>query len=219
MRNGNADEVARSMAAVARIRHGFSGQLAEANRLATILTPDERFVTAGELLRHENDAVRMLAVTLCETIERENPPLATEVLSWLRETVSTDPGWRVQEMLARAFDAHCAALGYEEALPDIASWLDDGRANVRRACSEGLRIWTSRPFFRESPEVAIGMLAPLRADPSPSVRKSIGNALRDISRTHPDLIAAELATWDLTDTVTLGTWKLASRLAMRSNVE
>ena len=209
-------EIARSVAAVAGVEHGFSRHLAEADRLAAILTPEERFETAQALLRSDNDSVRMLAVTLCETVEREESPLAVEVLGWLRETVSADPGWRVQEMLARAFDAHCAAIGYEAAPPEIASWLADGRANVRRACSEGLRIWTSRPYFREHPEVAIGLLAPLRADPSLYVRKSIGNALRDISKRYPAQVAAELATWDLTDTATLGTWKLASRLVVKS---
>ncbi|MGC4189860.1 MAG: DNA alkylation repair protein [Thermomicrobiales bacterium] len=205
------DEIARSVGTVAGVRHGFSVHLAEANRLAAIQTPEERFDTARALLNDDRDTVRMLAVTLCETIQRENPPLAAEVLGWLRGTVSADPGWRVQEMLARAFDAHCAATGYEAVLPEIASWLGDERANVRRACSEGLRIWTSRPFFREHPEAAIRLLATLRADPSASVRKSAGNALRDISRKHPDLISAELTTWDLTDKATLETWKLASR--------
>jgi 3-methyladenine DNA glycosylase AlkC len=209
-------EIARSVEAVAGAAHGFSRHLAEADRLAAILTPAERFETAQALLRSGNDSVRMLAVTLCETIAREDPPLAIEVLGWLRETVSADPGWRVQEMLARAFDAHCASIGYETALPEIASWLADGRPTVRRACSEGLRIWTSRPYFREHPEVAIGLLAPLRTDPSLYVRKSIGNALRDISKRYPAQVASSAATWDLTDTATLGTWKLASRLVVKS---
>jgi len=210
--DAHKDEIAQSVTAVGTVEHGFSRHLAEADRLAAILTPEDRFDAAHALLQDERDAVRMLAVTLCETILRENPPLAADVLAWLRETVSADPSWRVQEMLARAVDAHCAAVGYEAALPEIASWLGDERANVRRACSEGLRIWTGRPYFREHPEVAVGMLAPLRADSSHYVRTSIGNALRDISKKHPDLIAAEVATWDLTDRATLGTWKLAARL-------
>lgn len=210
--DAHAEEVARSVADVAAVEHGFARHLAEATRLATILTPEDRFAVARALLRDERDAVRMLAVTLCETILRETPPIAADVLAWLRGTVSADPSWRVQEMLARAIDAHCAATGYEMSLPEIASWLGDERATVRRACSEGLRIWTGRPYFREHPEVAVGLLAPLRADPSRDVRTSVGNALRDISKKHPDLIAAELATWDLTGRATLGTWTLASRV-------
>ena len=47
-----------------------------------------------------------------------------------------------------AFDLHCKAIGYETTLPLIQDWLSDSRANVRRAASEGLRVWTSRPYFQ-----------------------------------------------------------------------
>jgi 3-methyladenine DNA glycosylase AlkC len=62
----------------------------------------------------------------------------------------------------------------------------------RRAVSEGLRIWTNRPYFNEHPQEAINILSKYKTDESEYVRKSIGNALKDISKKHPELIKAVL---------------------------
>ena len=110
-----------------------------------------------------------------------------------------------------AFDACCRGMGYEAALPVIRAWLADGRANVRRAVSEGLRVWTARPYFKEHPEEAVCLLAARRADESAYVRKSVGNALRDISKTCPALIRAELETWDTGSKAVMQVYRLASK--------
>jgi hypothetical protein len=122
-------------------------------------------------------------------------------LALLRKQAATDPSWEVQEMIAQAFDAFCAAIGYEAALPAIDAWLADYHGNVRRAVSEGLHPWTSRKrkYFAEHPAEAVRRLAALRADPSDYTRRSAGNALRDIRRAWPALVDAETATWNLAD--------------------
>jgi 3-methyladenine DNA glycosylase AlkC len=122
-------------------------------------------------------------------------------LDVLRERVAPDSSWQAQEALAQAFDAYCAAVGYEAALPIIDAWLADAHPNVRRAVSEGLRPWTarSRRYFAVHPGEAIRRLASLRADPSDYVRHSVGNALRDIRRAHSALVDAETATWNPAD--------------------
>ena len=43
----------------------------------------------------------------------------------------------------------------------------------------------------------IQRLAALKADPSEYVRKSVGNALRDISKKFPDFIRKEVEAWSL----------------------
>jgi 3-methyladenine DNA glycosylase AlkC len=96
-------------------------------------------------------------------------------------------------------------------LPVIDDWLGDPLANVRRAVTEGLRIWTSKPYFRSRPEHAIALLSARRADESAYVRTSAGNALRDISRKYGQLVGAELALWDCSDKATAQTYKLASK--------
>ncbi len=129
----------------------------------------------------------------------------------MRKRVSRDQDWRVQETLAKAFDQYCKDNGYETSLLVIKDWLADANPNVRRAVTEGLRIWTGRDYFREHPEAAIKLLSPLKADESEYVRKSVGNALRDISRKHKDLIRKELGSWDISDKHVHQTYKLASK--------
>jgi 3-methyladenine DNA glycosylase AlkD len=135
-----------------------------------------------------------------------------ESLAFLKCHVSLDGDWRVQEILAKAFDRYCADVGYEQALPVIRQWLADPSANVRRAVTEGLRIWTGRPYFREHPALAVQLLSPLRDDESEYVRKSVGNALRDISKKHRELVKAELAQWNLSGKRVRQAHRLAGRL-------
>ena len=160
--------------------------------------------------RSEVYQVRMYAAFLLGHLSQD-----PNVLSFLRDEVSGDTNWRVQEVLAKAFDDFCAVRGYEEALPVIDKWLSDPHPNVRRAVTEGLRIWTSRPYFRDHPGDAVSRLSRLRGDSSEYVRKSVGNALRDISKKHPDLVAAELETWSLETKEVSQVYRLASKLIER----
>ena len=139
--------------------------------------PEQARRVAFLAYRSEAYQVRMYAVFLLGHLSQE-----PDVLSFLRDDVSADSNWRVQEVLAKAFDDFCAVRGYEAALPVIDEWLSDPRPNVRRAVTEGLRIWTSRPYFRDHPGDAVSRLSRLRSDSSEYVRKSVGNALRDISK-------------------------------------
>ena len=120
-----------------------------------------------------------------------------EILTFMREEVSKDDNWRVQEVLAKSFDEFCKSIGYEKTLTVIDEWLNHDNPNTRRAVTEGLRIWTSRPYFKENPKEAIRRIANLIEDKSEYVRKSVGNALRDISKKFPELIKDELNTWKL----------------------
>lgn len=155
----------------------------------------------------ENFQIQEVGVFLMAAAAREHP----EALEFLHDEVSRHENWKVQEILAMAFDNHCRSIGYEKALPLIKAWQCDERPNVRRAASEGLRVWTSRPYFKDHPEEAINLLAALREDESDYVRRSAGNALKDISKKHGQLIRQELMTWDLTSKRTQQVYKLASK--------
>lgn len=130
----------------------------------------------------------MLATTLLGLIAEQND----NALHFLKERVSTDANWREQEMLAKSFDEICKHRGYKVSLPLIEEWLNDNNPNVIRVVTEGLRIWTSRPFFKENPSVAIALIAKHKGHESEYLRKSVGNALRDISKKHAELIRKEL---------------------------
>jgi hypothetical protein len=118
-------------------------------------------------------------------------------LAFLFERCGNDPFWQLNEALATAFDDYCAAVGYEQALPELRRWLQAPSPNLRRAVSEGLRPWTSqkRTYFARNPELAIDLLGTLKDDDSRYVPESVGNALRDISRKHTELVVAALQTW------------------------
>lgn len=137
-----------------------------------------------------------------------------DALEFLHDKVSQHPNWKVQEILAMSFDNYCAKIGYEEALPVIRAWFADENANVRRAASEGLRVWTSRKYFKEHPRTAIELLASHKNDESEYVRKSAGNSLRDISKKFPDLILQELNTWDLSSKEVKQVYKLAGKFIL-----
>lgn len=200
------DDVTRITEAVAHVEHGFRPQQTIAAAIVAERSPDDAFALALELFESEIVPLRCVAVLICEGIVSQNP----EVFAFLRDRVSADPAWQIQEMLGRAIDAYCAAVGYEQSLPVIEEWLASPVRNLRRAVTEGLRIWTSRPYFKQHPEVAIQLLSSKRDDPEKYVRESAGNALRDISKRHPELVRAELATWDRSNKAIAQTYKLAA---------
>lgn len=150
--------------------------------------------------------VRMYAVFLFGHLSDSE-----EILAFMRDEVSKDENWRVQEVLAKAFDEFCKKVGYEQALFTIDKWLKNGNANAKRAVTEGLRIWTNRPYFKDNPDEAIRRLASLKEDESEYLRKSVGNALKDISKKFPNLVKVELDSWDLGSKESLQTYKFASK--------
>ncbi len=109
-------------------------------------------------------------------------------LDFLYQHCGNDPAWQVNEALAVAFDDYCAAVGYEWAIP---------QPYLHRAVSEGLRPWVSsnRQYFVTHPQAAIDLLGLLKDDESRYVQASVGNAWRDISRKHFDLVLAALKAW------------------------
>lgn len=160
---------------------------------------------AMELYKSDHFQIQEIGVFILGYISSNN----LQALNFLKETVSEHSNWKVQEVLAMAFNSFCKETGYEKSIPIIKEWLSSKKANVRRAVTEGLRIWTSKPYFKEHPDRAIALIAPLRNDKSEYVRKSVGNSLRDISKKYPDLIKEELNTWDTTSKEVMQVYKLA----------
>lgn len=191
-----------------RSEHGFKEIQKESEDIVRKLPADEAFQIAKALYSSKVHQARMMAAFIFGAFTARS----RDSLGILRKQVSQDENWRVQEILAKAFDRYCADTGYEKALPMIRSWLKDKNPNVRRAVSEGLRIWTNRDYFEDRPKVAVHLLAGLKDDASEYVRTSAGNALRDISKKHPTIVKNELAAWDLADKKIFLTYKLAGRL-------
>ena len=193
---------------ILHVEHGFQHIIDGADEIFSANSKEQCFEVALELFRNDAYQARMLATTILGRLAIED----NDALRFLKEQVSTDKNWRVQEMLAKAFDEICKNRGYEKCFCLIENWLDDDNPNVVRAVTEGLRIWTSRPFFKENPSLAIALIAKHKADESEYLRKSVGNALRDISKKHSELIRNEVQQWDLSNPQILFTYKLAEKL-------
>ncbi|WP_315296510.1 DNA alkylation repair protein [Veillonella parvula] len=188
------------------IENGFKEE--ERRALVDYKSNDTEYIKELAFLAYKSDIyqVRMYGVFLFGYLSDQK-----DILVFMRDEVSEDDNWRVQEVLAKAFDEFCRKTGYEKALPIIDEWLDNHNPNTRRAVTEGLRIWTSRPYFKDNPNEAIRRIAALKEDTSEYVRKSVGNALRDISKKFPELIRAELNNWKLDSKEINQVCKLASK--------
>ena len=193
----NVDNI---LSRILEIEHGFQHILGGADEVFSAYSKEQCFELALTLFEHEAYQARMLATT------------NNNALRFLKEQVSTDENWRVQEMLAKAFDEVCKHSGNETSLPLIEEWINDNNPNVIRAVTEGLRIWTSRPYFKENPSVAIALIAKHKAHESEYLRKSVGNALRDISKKHAELVWQEVERWDLSNPRISFTYKLVAKL-------
>ena len=189
------------------IENGFKEE--ERRALVDYKSNDTEYIKELAFLAYKSDIyqVRMYGVFLFGYLSDQK-----DILVFMRDEVSEDDNWRVQEVLAKAFDEFCKKIGYEKALPTIDEWLKNNNPNTRRAVTEGLRIWTSRPYFKENPSEAVRRIAALKEDSSEYVRKSVGNSLRDISKKFPELIKMELSSWKLESREIKQVYKLASQL-------
>ena len=187
--------------------HGFKEE--EKRALADYKTNDKNYIKKLAFSAFKSDVyqVRMYSVFLFGYLSEDS-----DIQTYMKDEVSKDSNWRVQEVLAKAFDEFCKKIGYGKSLRVIDEWLNSENPNTRRAVVEGLRIWTSRPYFKENPNEAIRRIANLKDDSSEYVRKSVGNALRDISKKFPELIKIELGNWNLESKEISQVYKLASKL-------
>jgi 3-methyladenine DNA glycosylase AlkC len=177
----------------------------EAEKLFNENSPENCWKIAMELYNCELYYIQSMGVYILGLIGNKKE------LNFLKNTVSKNLSWQVQEFLAMAFDIYCKKNGYIESLETIKEWLSNKNQNVRRAVTEGLRIWTKRPYFKDNPQEAINILSKLRTDESEYVRKSVGNALKDISKTFPELVKRELSKWELDSKEIKQVYKLANK--------
>lgn len=192
---------------ISKIKNGFKPIEFEAENIFGSKTIQDSMTLACDLLRSDVYQVRSLAVFLLGFIASAD----SKALQMLKTEVSKDSSWQVQEILAKSFDQYCKDIGYEKSLTTIKDWLSDENPNVCRAVTEGLRIWTGRPFFKTNPQIAIQLISQHKANESEYLRKSVGNSLRDISKKHKDLVEKEISTWDLSNKLIHFTYKFVQK--------
>ena len=199
--------IKRLVQGVQKSQRGFLHIQHAADELFSMQSAKHNLLLAKRLYDSESYQLRSLAVFILGRLAAKS----NESIMFLKLQVSQDTDWHVTETLAKAFNRYCADIGYEDALPVVKEWLADADPNVRRAVTEGLRVWTRRPYFFKHPAIAIQLLSALRNDHSAYVRDSVGSALRDISKNHPILVKNELAKWDMTMNGIIQTHKIASK--------
>ncbi|MGJ1196031.1 DNA alkylation repair protein [Sphingobacterium spiritivorum] len=188
---------------IIKTEHGFKPFEDEARNLFGSHSLADSKNIALELLHHDFYQVRSVGIFILGFIAAEDKT----VLAVLKETARNDESWQVQEIIAKAFDQFCRDNGYEHSLPEIKEWLSEKHPNICRAVTEGLRVWTSRPYFKDHPQEGILFISRHKSSDSEYLRKSVGNSLRDISKKYPELVANEISKWDLSDSKTAFTHK------------
>lgn len=171
------------------------------------LMPAQAFDLAKRLYPHPDVHGAMAAALLAGHVSY----LVPEALEFLRSTVSQHADVRVQDCLARGFDHYCLNRGYERALVTMEEWAKDANENVRRAVVEAPRPWTKKEYFNANPKVALAFVASMKADVSGTVRFSVGRALSEMGEDFPDLLMAELKTWNLHHPPVKHTYMFASK--------
>ena len=96
------------------IENGFKEE--EKRALADYQSNDNTYTKELAFLAFKSNVyqVRMYSVFLFGYLSEQD-----NILAFMRDEVSKDDNWRVQEVLAKAFDEFCKQTGYEKSLPII----------------------------------------------------------------------------------------------------
>ncbi len=97
-----------------KTEHGFNHIV----EVGDVLVKDksiDHYMLAVSLLNDESYQGRMPATYILGLLALESK----KAFTLLKTKVATDDNWRVQEMLAKAFDNYCKVNGYEVSIPVI----------------------------------------------------------------------------------------------------
>jgi hypothetical protein len=107
------DMIKKLIERVQKTEHGFLDIQKAADEVVAGQAAKESLCTAKELLDSEISQARSLATFILGRLAANSP----ESLKILKRSVSQDDDWRVQEILAKAFDRYCADVdSYEKVL-------------------------------------------------------------------------------------------------------
>ena len=154
----------------------------------------EKGIGAAALASHTSDMVRSWAAFMLLADERLTQP---ERLAATRR-FAADPAVGVRECAWDSFRPYLVQ-DLSAGLALLEAWVHDPDPNVRRFASEVTRprgVWTPHiPALKDNPQQALGLLEPLKSDPSRYVQNSVANWLNDASKSQPDWVQAICARW------------------------
>ena len=104
----STSEVEALLQRVQQTQHGFTDILRASNELIATKTPDECLHLAHALFASPSHQARMLATYLFGSLAATHETC----LQFMKTEISQDANWRVQEILAQAFDQYCHDTGH-----------------------------------------------------------------------------------------------------------
>jgi 3-methyladenine DNA glycosylase AlkC len=175
----------------------------------------EHFGAAGveDLAAHPSDTVRGWAAYLLAAI----PDLSLDQRLNSIRSLADDHHFGVREWSWLAVRPYVAAQ-IDAAIPLLIPWVSESPPNLRRFAIEVTRprgVWCAHiPKLKDSPELGLDLLEPVRADNSRYVRDSASNWLNDAAKSQPEWVKMVCHRWQLESNVP-ETKKLCTR-ALRS---
>ncbi|KST66187.1 DNA alkylation repair protein [Mastigocoleus testarum] len=139
------------------------------------------------LLAHTSDNVRGWASGVVALI----PNLSTEERLNRIKPLADDPNSSTRETVWLLMREHIAD-NIEQSIQVLIPWTASNRENIRRFATESTRprgVWCSHiPKLKESPELGLPLLEPLKSDSARYVQNSVANWLNDAAKSKPDWV-------------------------------
>ena len=150
----------------------------------------------SKLANHVSDCVRCWATYI---IGFDKNLSILEKLSQI-QPFAADSHFGVREICWLA-TRQSIANNLQESIEILSKWTSNTDENIRRFATEATRprgVWCAHiEILKQSPEMALSILEPLKSDVSKYVQNSVANWLNDASKTKPEFVIEICKRWKL----------------------